>query len=255
MGNDKPLSGRKIVVTRAEEQSGFITSELEKLGARVIGVPTIKIEPANLSPEDAARVAGFADYDVVIFTSVNAVAHLRSRVDLKKGSTGRPYIVAIGKRTAEALREAGIVPDLVPDKFNSADLMESLGGLDWRGKRILIPKGQLAGSEVGDSIKAQGGTVMEVVVYNTLPNDGIGGEMKNTVTSGDFDTVVFYSPSQIKNFLSLFGMSVLKGKGIAVIGPTTMKAAENSGLKVDVVPENSTTESLVASMVEHATNG
>lgn len=251
MEGNQPLAGKRIVVTRAEAQAGFITSELKRLGANVLGVPTIKIEPAKLSPEDSAKVSAFAQYDAAVFTSPNAVRHLRSRVGLKKGADGRPYVVAIGKRTAEALTESGIVPDLLPDKFNSADLMKSLGNLDWKGKRILIPKGDLAASEVGNSIKEQGGIPDEVVVYNTLPNDNIDKKMRDTVTSGQFDAVVFFSPSQIKNFLAVFGPSVLKGKEVAVIGPTTKKSAENSGITVNVVPENSTTESLVASMVEY----
>lgn len=255
MKDEMPFSGKRIVVTRAEEQTGFISSELRRLGADVLGVPTIRIQPAELSSEDAAKISAFGKYDVAIFTSTNAVRHVKSRCDFKKNSDGKPYVVAIGRRTAELLTESGIVPDLVPDKFNSTDLMKSLGEFDWTDKRVLVPKGNLAGSEVGDSIGTHGGTVEEVVVYNTIPNDNIDPELKKQVVSGGFDAVVFFSPSQIKNFLKVFGASVLKGKEIAVIGPTTKKAAEGSGLKVDVVPENSTTESLIASMVEHAKAG
>lgn len=255
MNDTLPLSGKRIVVTRAEEQSGFISKELEKLGASVLGVPTIKIEPAKLSPEDDAKVSAFGKYDVAIFTSTNAVRHVGSHVDMKKGGDGKPYVVAIGKRTGEMLGGSGIAPDLIPDKFNSADLLESLGGLDWKGKKVFVPKGNLAGSEVADSIRAHGGTAEEVVVYNTLPNDSIDGQLKGEVESGKFDAIVFFSPSQIKNFLNVFGNSVLGGKKIAVIGPTTKKAAESSGLHVDVMPGNSTTESLIASMVEHEKAG
>lgn len=251
MSEELPLSGKRIVVTRAVEQSGFITSELERLGANVLGVPTIKIEPAKLSPEDSDRISAFQKYDVAIFTSVNAVRHLRSHVALKKSADGKPYIVAIGKRTAGVLVESGLEPDLVPDKYNSADLMKSLAGLEWKGRKVLIPKGNLAGSEVADSIREHGGIPEEVVLYNTIPNDSVDEELKGKIVAGEFDAVVFFSPSQIKNFLDVFGAPVLKGKEIAVIGPTTKKAAENTGLNVDVVPAYSTTESLVASMVEH----
>ncbi len=255
MSDHLPLSGKKIVVTRAEEQSGFISAELEKLGASVLGVPTIRIEAAELTAADAAKVSAFSKYDVAVFTSTNAVSYVRSHVDLKRGPDMKPYVVAIGKRTAGLLAESGIVPDLIPEKFNSADLMKALGEFEWTGKKVLLPKGNLAGSEVADSIRAHGGTVDEVVVYHTKPNDTIDGQLKSQVTSGKFDAVVFFSPSQIKNFLNVFGTSVLKGKEIAVIGPTTKKAAENSGLNVDVVPENSTTESLIAGMVEHEKAG
>ena len=246
-----PLSGKRIVVTRAEEQSGSITSGLEKLGANVIGLPTIRIEPASFSPEDLRKVSAIGNYDVVIFTSVNAVQYLHSHVILRKDAAGRPFVVAIGRRTAELLSESGIKPDLIPEKYTSTDLLKSLSGLDWKGKMVLIPKGNLAGSEVAVSIRAQEGEVDEVVVYNTLPNDSLDEELKSLISSRGFDAIVFFSPSQIKNFLAVFGASVLEGKEIAVIGPTTKKAAENAGLKADVVPVNSTIESLIASMVEY----
>jgi uroporphyrinogen-III synthase len=246
-----PLSGKRIVVTRAEEQSGAITSGLEKLGANVIGLPTIKIEPANLSPDDVRKVSSAGNYDAVVFTSVNAVRHLLSHVSFKKEAAGRPYVVAIGKTTAELLNESGIKPDMVPEKYTSTDMLKSLAGLDWKGKKVLIPKGNLAGSDVALSIRADEGEVDEIVVYNTLPNDSLDEKLKSRISSGEFDAVVFFSPSQAKNFLAIFGASVLKRKEIAVIGPTTKKAAENAGLYVDVVPVNSTTESLIASMVEH----
>ncbi len=246
-----PLSGKRIVVTRAEEQSGAISAGLEKLGANVIGLPTIKIEQAILSPDALKKVSAFSKYDVVVFTSVNAVQHIGSHVSLRKDAGGKPFVVAIGKKTAEMLNVYGVNPDLMPEKYTSSDLLKSLGDLDWKGKRILIPKGNLAGSEIAALIRAQGGDVDEIVVYNTLPNTSLEHELKSRISSGEFDGVVFFSPSQIKNFLAVFGASVLKSKEIAVIGPTTKKAAEEAGLKVDVVPANSTIEGLIASMVEH----
>lgn len=248
---DLPLDHKRIVVTRAEEQSDSFVSELERLGAHVLCVPMIKIEPARVSAEDAARITGFQTYDVAIFTSVNAVRNIRPYADMKRGVDGRPFVVAIGKKTAESIRESGVAPDFVPDKFNSAELMKSLDNFDWNGKRVLIPKGSLSGSDIACYVALHGGTADEVVVYNTLPTDSIDEELRSRIVPGEFDAVVFFSPSQIKNFLSAFGASVLRGKEIAVIGPTTRKAAENLGLKVDVVPENSTLEGLIASMVEH----
>ncbi len=248
---DLPLSSKRIVVTRTEDQSESITTELEKFGAHVLCVPTIRIETAALSQEDSARIAGFSGYDVVIFTSVNAVKNAALHAGMKKGADGKPFVIAIGKKTSETVTQAGIIPDFVPDKFNSAELMKSLGDFDWKGKRVLIPKGSLSGSEVADSVRAHGGAAEEVVVYNTLPNDSIDVGMKEQIVAGEFDIVAFFSPSQVRNFLGVFGARVLSGKEIAAIGPTTRKAAENLGLGVDVVPENSTIENLVASLVRH----
>lgn len=245
---------KRIVVTRAEEQSETITLMLEQLGATVLVVPTIKIELAELPPESIERISKFYDYDVAIFTSLNAVKYFFGRVNPVKGSSGKPFIVAIGKKTAEALKEFGIVPGFVPGKFNSEELMKSLGNFEWNHKKVLIPTGNLSSGEITDSVKSHGGVAEAVVVYNTKPNDSINDGLKRDIASGKFDMIIFFSPSQVKNFLNIFGAGVLKGKQIAVIGPTTQKAVEHHGLKVDVVPENSTTEDLIASIVEHEKN-
>ncbi len=250
MNSDLPLSHKRVVVTRSEDQSDLLVAELQRFGADVISVPTIRIEPAALSSEDTRRLSEFHRYDVVIFTSVNAVRHAGAFSGMRK-TDGRPFVMAVGTKTADALTESGLQADFVPEKFTSADLISSLGSFDWKGKIVLVPKGSLSGSDLAESVRSLGGVVEEVVVYQTLPNNAIERNIKEKIFSGEFDAVVFYSPSQLKNFLNIFGKAVLDGKEIAVIGPVTRKAAEKFGLSVDVVPENSTTESLVASMVGH----
>jgi uroporphyrinogen-III synthase len=126
-------------------------------------------------------------------------------------------------------------------------------GLD--AKKVLIPKGNLSGSKIGEFVRSKGGIADEVVVYKTVPNNSIDDHLKAEVSSGRFDTIIFYSPSEVRNFLSVFGSEILKGKEIAVIGPTTRKAAEESGIAVDIVPETSTTEVLIGCLVKHEKTG
>jgi uroporphyrinogen-III synthase len=251
MGVDLPLSGKKIVVTRSEDQSESVTADLQKLGATVFSLPMIRIEPARLSSEDASLVAGFARYDTAIFTSVNAVRCVAARVAMSKGEGGKPFVIAIGKKTAEVLHECGVAADFVPSKHNSAELLNSFSDFEWKNKRVLIPKGSLSGGELAEAVRSRGGSADEVVVYNTLANDALETKLKERIASGQFDIVIFFSPSQIRSFLVVFDARVLDGKKVAVIGPTTRKAAEKFGLIVDVEPENSTTENLISSLVEN----
>ena len=246
-----PLLNKRIVVTRSEEQSGNIAAMLSEAGAAVLLVPTIKIVAAELSAEDRSVVSSYGEYDVVIFPSVNSVRNLFKRIVIGKNAHEKPYIVAIGKKTAEAIGEYGIAADFVPGKFNSTELIRALSRFQWNGKKVLIPVGNLSSSEIPDFVRSNGAMVDRVVVYETVPNDSIDESIKQEIVSQRFDTIIFYSPSQVKNFIDIFGPHILKGKQIAVIGPTTKRSVERHGLRVSIIPENSTSEDLMNSLLQH----
>jgi len=246
-----PLLNKRIVVTRTEEQSVGIVSMLREAGATVLLVPTIKIVYAQLSAEDATCVSSFYKYDVAIFPSANSVRHFFTRIPLGKHSAAKPYIVAIGKKTADAIAEFGITADFIPGKFTSDELMKSLSEFEWKGKKVLIPAGNLSNNEIAEFVESKGAMADKIVVYDTLPNDSIDEVMESQVRPGQFDMIIFYSPSQVKYFINIFGLDILKEKQIAVIGPTTKKAVEHHGLNVSIIPDNSTTEDLISCILEH----
>lgn len=246
-----PLLNKRIVVTRAEEQSESIISLLKQTRATVIAAPTIRIVPAGLSPEDELRIFSFYEYDVVVFPSANSVRNFFPKLVVDRQQRTKPYIIAIGKKTAEAISEFGFAADFIPGKFTTDDLMKSLSGFEWKAKRVLIPVGNLSSDEIAEFIESNGAVADEVVVYETLPNDLIDETTKFEIGSGQFDIIIFYSPSQVRNFVGIFGVEILKNKQIAVIGPTTRKAVEHYGLDVAVMPDDSTTEDLIKSLLEH----
>ena len=245
------LLNKRIVVTRAEEQAEKVISMLREVGASVILVPTIKVMPAALSAEDASRISRWYEYDIVVFTSTNAVRNFISKIVVGRRESVKPYIIAIGEKTAAALAGSGIRADFIPLKFTSDDLIKSLSGFDWKGKRVLLPVGNLFNHEIAECVKSNGGFIDQVVVYENLPNDSIDEGTKSEIRNGEFDLIVFYSPSQVKNFVDAFGIDVLKGKQIAAIGPTTKKAVEHYKLSVSILPNNSTTEDLIESLIDH----
>jgi uroporphyrinogen-III synthase len=246
-----PLSGKRIVITRPEDQSGNMVSMLEKAGATVLALPTIKIVPAKLSGEDQSRIARFCEYDVVIFPSANSAGNLFSKISVGMQPPAKPYVIAVGRRTAEAIAGYGVRVDLVPENFTSEDLKRSMADLNWKGKRVLIPVGNLSTRDLGNFVESKGGVADQVVVYETLPNDSVDVTLKSEIGSGQFDVIIFYSPSQARNFIEILGVDVLKEKPIAVIGPTTKRAVEHYGLDVAIIPDNSTTEDLIASLLDY----
>ncbi len=244
-----PLAGWRIIVTRSEEQSDATTAGLVALGAEVISVPTIQIVPSDLSPDDQKKISSMFGYDVTAFFSPNAVKNCFAHVSIPREIKSRPYIIAVGTGTAGALMDLGMDADFIPEKFTSKDLVNSLKGFEWKGKRVLIPAGNLSGDDFSTFAVSKGSIVDKVVVYRTEPNDAIDEGARKAVTSGLFDMIAFFSPSQVKNFIGIFGTNVLKGKEIAVIGPATKEAAERFGVAVDVVPSNSTMEDLIKSLI------
>jgi uroporphyrinogen-III synthase len=245
------LLNKRIVVTRAEEQSENIVSMLRKVGAIVLLVPTIRTVPANLSSEDELRISSFYKYAIVIFSSTNCVKNFFSKIIIREDLPSKPFIIAVGKKTAEVIAEFGFSADFIPGKFTSEEMMKSLSDFEWKEKRVLIPVGNLSNDELVDLVKSKGAVADKVVVYETVLNDSIDDAVKTEIRLGQFDMIVFYSPSQVKNFVSIFGADILKEKQIAVIGPTTKKTVEHYGLYVDIIPDNSTTEDLIASLLEH----
>src|SRR2546425_3879717 len=152
----RPRAGRRIAVTRAREQAGDLTRELEALGAEVVTAPTIRIAPlADLAALRAA-LTRVPPYDWIVFTSQNAVQVMCDRLpewELAPRDVARAAVAAIGPATAEALVRHGGVPDLVPDRFVAeagGAALAAPGGV--RGETIPIPRAPEARDALPDGL-------------------------------------------------------------------------------------------------------
>ena len=105
----------KIVVTRAEAQADPLVASLEALGHEVVRCPLIRIEPLGNDPIDPA------DYDWVVVTSPNGAHELARRL-----AAAPRHLAAIGSGTAEALRQHGLQPELVPRVSTQEGLLAEL---------------------------------------------------------------------------------------------------------------------------------
>jgi len=111
-----PLTGLTVLVTRPAAQCAMLCAEIEGRGGSAIAFPAVEIEPVAVQ---AAAVAA-ADYDLVVFVSVNAVEHGAQQVI----KSARTRIAAIGRATAAALAAAELAADIVPEAgFNSEALL------------------------------------------------------------------------------------------------------------------------------------
>lgn len=255
----KPLTGLRIVVTRARRQAGALSEHLEELGAEVIEMPVIEIaDPESWSELDQSiRLLAEGFFKWVVFTSGNSVEKVFGRIahaSLDARAFGRSKVAAVGSTTAGLLAHHGIRADLVPAKFTAADVAGALG----RGSgRILLPRAEGAPPDVVDALSSNGWNVREVVAYRNLPA-GRDTPGASAIATRRFDVVTFTSASTVRNFLAVAGTPDTLGleaggggnRAVACIGPVTAAAATEAGLRVDVVAEEHSVPGLVRALVD-----
>ena len=259
---DRPLCGRKVVITRPRSQAANLRRLLIDLGAEVLEAPTIRIlGPWDWAPVDAA-LAAVKVYDWVVFTSVNGVEaaadRLGLRADERKGvwDIGSARTAVIGSGTADALRHRlGLDPDLVPTRAVAESLAEELGQLhDIRGRRILLLRADIARKALPSLLTDAGALVTDVVAYRTLPVDSIPEEVAAAMRAGAVDWITFTSASTVHSLVKMLGSDrgLLGGVRIASIGPITSEAVRESGFEVAVEADPSDIPGLASALAEAA---
>lgn len=255
--DNKPLFGKRILVTRARAQASGFADLLEANGAEVIQFPTIEIRPLEI---DSAEIPLPDQYDWVIFTSVNAVeiyyTHLR-----EKGNDTRVFggcsICAVGPKTVEALNCIGIFPDFVPSHASGKVVATEIE--DVQGKKILLPRAKIATADLPNTLREREAHVDDIPLYDTVKIANENSDViKKDLLEGNVDFVTFTSSSTVTNFFQMFPTPaanvLLANVRVAVIGPTTEATATKHGVRVDVVAEEATIESLVEAIIAEYQN-
>ncbi|MBI2619706.1 MAG: uroporphyrinogen-III synthase [Ignavibacteriales bacterium] len=247
------LSGKTILLTRSEEANVELARLFEKHGAQTLSLPTVHfVEPDSWEQCDAA-ITNLREYDGILFTSKNAVTSFLTRLESFGGQArsllASRALYAIGEKTQEALESAGFAVAASPEIAAADDLTELLGEEAIRGKRFLFPKSNIARAILPNALRALNAVVDEVVVYKNEPPTGQDlDQVREVLLQRRVDTVTFFSPSAVRNFVQLLGTRHLESTTVAVIGPTTAQAAGDVGVRVDVVAPRATAEALIESL-------
>lgn len=253
----KPLLGKGVVVTRAREQASGLAAQLTELGADVVQFPTIAIRPLEDYSELDTIVAAIAEGDAyhwLIFTSVNGVRFFWRRL-LRAGWDARILggvrVAAIGPATAAALRERGIVPDFVPDRYVAESVAQGLLERGVAGRRVLLPRAREAREVLPDVLRKAGALVDVIPVYETVPAAVRREDVLERLAEGRIHCVTFGSSSTVENFLSLIPADTLRrypDVKLAAIGPITAATLGKHGLPCDIRPEEFTIPALVEAL-------
>ena len=229
---DRPLHGRVVVVTRARAQSSGFARTLRSLGAAVVELPAIAVEPLIDSGEVEAALRDLEGFDLLCMTSPNAVEMLFRAID-RRGLDARALaglrIAAIGPGTAAALRDHRIEPDLVPERSVSEGLAELLEGETVEGMRVLVARAEQARDVLPDALRGRGAEVEVVALYRTV-RDTPGGDSIRQAAEADW--ITFTSASTVNNLLLSMPDGLPPGARLVSIGPVTSEAIRDAGLEV-----------------------
>src|SRR5437879_3935044 len=249
----RPLLGKRIVVTRTRKQASVLSDKLRALGAHVIELPTIRIEPPSDLREFAEIVQGAHIYDWIVFTSANGVEaffNVFFKLYDDAREIGGVRIAAIGPATAQRVKDFHLHVDLQPDEFVAEAVarefkkQESIENL-----RILLVRAEKARDVLPRELSAAGAIVDEAFAYRTVPETRDTSGARRQLAQDGADLITFTSSSTVENFLAL-GLPWPKRMRIATIGPITSKTARDQGLKVDIEARRHDIDGLVEAVRE-----
>jgi uroporphyrinogen III methyltransferase / synthase len=248
----RPLHGRRVVVTRARAQASGLAATLRELGAEVVELPAIRIEPRLEAAEVRETVAAIADYSLVCMTSPNGVRLLFAAL----GAAGRDSralagatVAAIGPGTARALAEHGIVADVVPERFVAEALVEALAEVEIEGRRVLVARAAEARDVLPEALRERGAEVDVVALYETVREQPDAAAVEAAQSA---DYVTFTSSSTVTNLTEALGDRFPSNARIVSIGPVTSDAVRAASLSVDVEAERHDVDGLLQALLADA---
>ncbi len=256
--DETPLLGKRILITRARDQSTEFAARLKRLGAKVMEFPTIEILPPTNWKEVDRSIDQLKAYDWAIFTSANGVKFLFQRLEERGFPLRFPAslkICAIGPATAKQLKAKGIRVDYTPKEFIAEAILDGFGKMAVKGKRILLARAKVARDALPKGLKKMGAEVDVVEVYRTVKPRGGRKRLNQLLLERGIDVITFTSSSTVNHFVELLReedlKKLLKGTAIACIGPITAKTAKRWGMKVKIQPKQYTIPGLTQAIVEY----
>jgi len=251
-GEAKALAGKRVIVTRAAEQSETLLAALQGKGAVPVLLPLVCFSLADdLALLDNA-ILHLQQYHWVFLASQNALRALQERclsldVPLAKAFAG-VKIGAVGPATASSAESAGLRVTYVARKHHGVALAEELAA-ELKGKRVLLPRSDRANRDLVETLNRLGAEVTEVIAYKTVrPSEEETAEYEKILHKGA-DAVLFFSPSAVHHLRDLLGAERFRqfsqAAAFAAIGPVTEQALRQAGVERVLLARDTTIASVL----------
>jgi uroporphyrinogen III methyltransferase/synthase len=249
-----PLFGHRVAVTRARAQASGLAARLEELGAEVVQVPAIRIEPRADGLREAIDELGTGRCDVLCLTSPNAAELLMAELD-RQGLDARVLsgtrVAAIGPGTAAVLRDWGIRPDVVPERYIAESLAADLVAQGVKDERVLVPRASEARDVLPRELERAGADVQVVALYETVREQLDERQLERLAAAG---YVTFTSSSTVRFLIDAIGgvERFPEEARVVSIGPVTTQTARELGLEVHVEAGRHDVDGLVDALLHDA---
>lgn len=243
---NRPLAGKRVVITRPPHQAAPFAERLRALGAEPLIVPLVTIRPPTDPAPLEAALRDLERFDWVIFTSANAVEAVCEKLDELGLTLKWPPVAVIGPATGKALQGYGLSPALMPATHIAEALFEALRQhTTLAGARVFLPQADRARPVLADLLRSAGAEVCAVMAYCTVSSQDVTFSWPD-----DADAVTFTSASAVQSFAALFDnpAQTLGRAMVACIGPATAQAAHSLGLPVHAVAQSHTIDGLIAAL-------
>jgi uroporphyrinogen-III synthase len=249
------LKGKRVVVTRAAEQSEPLMQALREQGAEPVLVPMVAFGPPGEPALLDEAIRELRRYDWIFLTSQNALRALQERSQFLKLNLAQAAasvrIAAVGPATAEVARNAGLKVAYVATKHQGLSLAEELAG-ELKGKRILLPRSDRANPELLEKLQRLGAQAKEIVAYRTIRPDNEDMARVETMVRDGADAVLFFSPSAVHHLQDLLGHEKFLEFSLrtvfAAIGPVTEETLRKARVHRLVLAQDTTVAAVVAAL-------
>jgi uroporphyrinogen-III synthase len=237
---------RPVVVTRAEGSDGPLSRELRELGLRVLSWPAVSVARADSAALESA-LGEVQTFGWIVFASRHAVAAVLERLPQAPAGV---RIAAVGKATAQVLRQRGWPVDLTPEEASAAALIAAFAAR-WStadaGVRMLYPASSRALPTLATGLRQLGASVTQVEAYRTETGSLDVEECRVWIARGGIGAVTFASPSAVSELAQALGETdfqrLLAESAAVAIGRTTAAELKAHGHEA-VVAESATLHGL-----------
>jgi uroporphyrinogen III methyltransferase/synthase len=247
---DRPLAGRRILLTRPSDRGAGLARRLERLGAIVERRPTIAlVPPADRQPAREA-VEDLDAYEWILFTSPSGVAFFFDLLREVGRAMSAAKIAAIGPATARALEARGASWSCIAEDARQEGLARLLIGRIRPGRRVLLVRPERAREALPQALREAGLRVDAVAFYRNVA-DPSAARTAERIREGVYDGIVFTSPSTLERLLEAAGENAsalrraLGGVRRVAIGEVTAAALRGLALEPDAVAAEPTEAGIV----------
>lgn len=248
------LKGKKVGITRPYKQSKAFAQQIISHGGTPVLCPLFKVEPLFFSPNQKKMLLYELDEaEWVVFTSINTIKCLLlcfTGLDVLK----QKKLAAVGKKTAEYLEKQGLQVDLIPDRYTAADLAERLIKETAKGTPIFLPSGKQAGPGLKNQLNDAELSVYHWTIYEIISDAAGHKALESALVEGKLDFITFFSPSAVRQFDQILHQALefdTMHPVIACIGKVTASQAKSLNYQVEIVPEDYTSEALIAAIGDY----